>query len=330
MASELAPHFPQMRIADTGDGAAGEAVRWLRPFIKLCRSAGAWWKIPSSDAVYIAVKAEHGMWLTTAAAGLARLAGARVFLHHHSYRYIRERKPRMVALTRAAGPRARHIVLSQSMASDLSHVMPEIPRPLVIGNAGFIDRTLLELPLKADGGDLVLGHLSLLSLEKGIGEVVDLALALHQAGTRVRLVVGGPTVDDESRLHIDRAARELGELFEHRGIVTGEAKRAFFDEITHFVLPSRGDALPLVLYEAMAAGVVCVATRLGSIPEQLEGSPGILAQSADSFVEETLPELVRASVSTAASQQSRQAYLRALSESERQLAGFVTLLARRQ
>jgi glycosyltransferase involved in cell wall biosynthesis len=199
---------------------------------------------------------------------------------------------------------------------------------IIIGNAGFIDKTLLELPLKADGGDLVLGHLSLLHREKGIAEVVDLALALHQAGIRARLVVGGPTMDDESRLQLDRASRELGELFEYRGIVEGEAKRVFFEEITHFLLPSRMDAVPLVLYEAMAAGVICVSTRQGSIAEQLEGTPGLLADSADSFVEETLPELARASVSTAASQQSRQGYLRALSESERQLAGFVALLAR--
>jgi glycosyltransferase involved in cell wall biosynthesis len=316
-----------MRIADTG---GGDGVDRLQRFKALCRSAGAWWKIPGSDAVYIAVKAGDGMWLTAATAGLARLAGARVFLHHHSYLYIRERKPRMVALTRAAGPHAHHIVLSRSMASDLSHVMPEIPRPLIIvGNAGFIDRTLLELPLKADSGDLVLGHLSLLSQAKGIGEVVDLASALHQAGIQARLIIGGPTGDDESRRHLDRAALELGELFDYRGPLIGDAKRAFFQEITHLVFPSRDDAVPLVLYEAMAAGVVCVATRQGSIPEQLEGSAGILVQSADSFVEEALPELLGASASTAASQQSRQAYLRALCESERQLAGFVTLLARR-
>ena len=203
---------------------------------------------------------------------------------------------------------------------------------MVVGNAGLVDRALLELPLKADGGDLVLGHLSNLSLEKGIAEVVDLASALHRAGVRVRLVIGGPTVDGESRLHLDRAARELGDLFEYRGPVTGEAKLAFFEKITHFVFPSRyvHEAAPLVLYEAMAAGTVCVATRRGSISEQLEASPGMLATSADSFVEETLPVLVGTSVSTAASQESRQAYVRALSESETQLAGLVALFAGRQ
>lgn len=328
MVSEFAPVFHRMRIADLGEG---RVVGWRASVMRLRRSVSALWSIPGSDAVYIAVKAGRGMWLTTAAAGLARLVGARVFIHHHSYAYVRERKFRMVALVRAAGPHSHHIVLSGSMASELSEVMPEIRGLLVVGNAGLVDRALLELPLKTDGSDLVLGHLSNLSLEKGIAEVVDLATALHRAGARVRLVVGGPEWDGESRLHLDRAARELGELFEYRGPVRGEAKLAFFEDITHFVFSSRyvHEAAPVVLYEAMAAGVVCVAARRGSIAEQLEGSRGVLATNADSFVEDTLPVLLGTSVSTAASQESRQAYVRALTESERQLAGLMALVAGR-
>jgi glycosyltransferase involved in cell wall biosynthesis len=271
------------------------------------------------------------MWLTTAAAGLARIAGARVFLHHHSYSYVRERKPRMVALTRAAGPLAHHIVLTQSMLRDLGNAMPEIHRCLIIGNAGLVDTNLLELPLKSDGRSLVLGHLSNLNLDKGIAEVVDLAVALHQAGTQIRLIVAGPTADEESRLQLSRASVELGELFEYRGPLTGDKKRAFFGEVSHFIFPSRyiHEAAPLVLYEAMAAGVICVATQQGAIPEQLEGSPAVLAGSADCFVKEVLPALVRSHSSTAASHESRLAYLRALSESKGQLARFVALLADR-
>jgi glycosyltransferase involved in cell wall biosynthesis len=325
MVSQLKQHFNRVRIADI---SRGDAVSWRGPVNSLRKSAGAWRLIPRSDAVYIAVKAGNGMWLTTATSALARLAGARVFLHHHSYSYVRERKPRMVALTRAAGPHAHHIVLSWSMANDLSDVMPEIRRSLIIGNAALVDRELLALPLKADGGDLILGHLGNLRAGKGIAEVVDLASALHRADVRIRLIVGGPTIDKESRLHLDRAARELGELFEYRGPLYGEAKTHLFRDITHFLFPSRlTEAVPLVLYEAMAAGAVCVATRQGSISEQLDGSGSVIAHSADTFVNETLPVLVGASVSSAASQRSRQAYLRALSESERQLAGFVTLLA---
>lgn len=325
LVSALAPHCDRLRIADTSQG---DAVPWRRPFVKFGRAAGALWPNRGADAVYISVNAGQGMWLTAATARLARLAGARLFLHHHSYACVRERKLRLVALTRAAGPQAHHIVLSHSMANDLSAVMPEIRRLLVVGNAGVVDRSLLDLPLKADSHDLVLGHLSNLTVQKGIAEVVDLASALHRAGVRVRLVVGGPAVNRESSRHLVRAERELGKLFEYRGPVTGEAKRDFFQEITHFVFPSRyvNEAVPLVLYEAMAAGAVCVATRQGAIPEQLDGSPSIIARAAHSFVEETLPRLVDASVSTATSRESRQAFVRALDESEDQLRDVVSMI----
>lgn len=326
MVSELEPHFTRMRITDIGERRADSRFGHV---IRLGRSVSALRSIPGSDAVYIAVKAGHGMWLTTAAAGLARMTGARLVLHHHSYAYVRKRTARMAALARAAGPRAHHIVLTTSMANDLRIVMPTIGRLMVMNNAGLVEKGLLELPLKADGAEMVLGHLSNLSLDKGIAEVVDLAVALHRAGARTRLVVAGPTADGESRTHLDRARRELGPLFEYRGPVAGKSKLGFFEEITHFVFPSRyvHEAAPLVVYEALAAGTVCVATRRGSIPDQLEGSRGILARTADSFVEETLPVLAEAAVSTAVSQESRQVYLRALAQSQAQLTCLIKLLA---
>jgi len=286
--SKLTPEFPGMKVSDV---AAGNSKKWLRPAAKVRRSAIALRAVVGADVVYIAVKAGKGMWLTTAAAGFARLRGARIFLHHHSYAYVRERKLRMSALVRTAGPDAHHIVLSRSMSAQLSSVMPEIQGLLVVGNAGLIDRKLLDLPLKADADELVLGHLSDLTVAKGIGEVVELAVALNRRGVRARLIVGGPDVKGVPRQHLDRAASELGDMFEYRGLLTGEAKLRFFRDISHFIFPSRyvNEAVPLVLYEAMAAGAVCLATRQGSIPEQLDGSPCVLAENADSFVVETLP-----------------------------------------
>lgn len=234
----------------------------------------------------------------------------------------------MVALVQAAGPNARHIVLSRSMARELVDAMPEMGEPLVIGNACLVDRALLDLPLKSDNDEVVLGHLSNLSGEKGIGEVVNLAVSLHQAHKRFRLIIGGPASDREARLHLDIAARELGGKFEYRGLLLDRAKLQFFNEITHFVFPTRyvHEAVPLVLYEAMAAGAVCVATRIGSISEQLEGSPAILASDATSFVKETLPLLIDSSVSTAASNVCRRTFLGALAQAENELAEFIGVL----
>ena len=328
IASKLTPEFPLIRVSDA---SAGNSRAWLRPAAKVARSALAMWSITTADVVYIAVKAGKGMWLTTAAAGLARVLGVNIFLHHHSYAYVRDRKLRMVALVRSAGPKAHHIVLSESMSDQLRRVMPEIQGLLVVGNAGLINKNLLDLPLKTDSDDLVLGHLSDLTSAKGVGEVVELAIALNRRGVRARLIVGGPDAEGVPRRQLDRAARELGELFEYRGLLTGEAKLRFFNDISHFIFPSSyvNEAVPLVLYEAMAAGAVCVATRQGSIPEQLDGSPCILTENSDTFVTEALPALSDAVVSNTVSEACRRAYTIALSESENQLSALSKLLAGR-
>ena len=326
--SKLTPEFPGMRISDS---TASDTNKWLRSARKIHRFADSLRAVADAEVVYIAVKAGKGMWLTAAAAAAARRQGARVFLHHHSYAYVRERKRRMAALVRAAGPDAHHIVLSKSMSAQLCSVMPEISQPLVVGNAGLIDRKLLDLPLKTDGQDLVLGHVSDLTVEKGIGEVVDLAVALNRRGIRARLIVGGPHQGGKAGQHLNRADRELGDYFEYRGLLTGEAKLLFFREITHFIFPSRyvHEAVPLVLYEAMAAGVVCVATPQGSIPEQVESSPSFLARNADSFVDEAISVLSSAFVSHTVSNECRRAYEAALLESEGQLAVLSDLFAGR-
>lgn len=327
MVSHFHTRLPHLRVADTAVPAVGRRGRALT---KLGRATRACRSIPRSKAVYLAVKADRGMWLTASTALVARLFRARIFLHHHSYTYLRQRTPRMVALTHAAGPQAHHIVLAHTMELALRAAMPEIRSVLVLNNAGLVDRSLLDLPLKDDGAQLVLGHLSNLYLDKGIAEVVDLALALQQAGTRVRLVVAGPIVQDECRGHLERAAYRLGPLFCYRGPVVDESKHAFFQEITHFVLPTRyvHESVPLVLYEAMAAGVVCASTRHGSIAEQLATGPALIANSKDSFVTDTLPMLIGASASRTDSAASRDGYLRAVREFDQQFGDFVDRVIR--
>lgn len=324
MFTRLSPHFPCLRVADISARTTG----WWRVLANVARSVAALQVIRGADVVYVAVKADRGMWLTTATAAVARLARTRIFLHHHSYTYIRQRKARMVALSRVAGKAAEHIVLSRTMAGDLRAAMPEVRRTRIIGNAALVDQTLLDLPLKSDNAQIVLGHLSNLYLDKGIAEVVELTIQLHAKGIQPRLIVGGPVVDSTAQVHLDRAGRLLGPCFEYRGQLQGEAKRDFFREITHFVFPSAyvHESVPLVLYEAMAAGVVCVATTQGSIAEQLAGSPGILAKGKDSFVEDVLPVMMNASVSSKSSAEARESYACALAEANDSVNQFISTI----
>jgi glycosyltransferase involved in cell wall biosynthesis len=46
--------------------------------------------------------------------------------------------------------------------------------------------------------------------------------------------------------------------------------REFYSGIDYFVLPSIAEGLPRTLLEAMAAGVLCIASQVGGIPEILD------------------------------------------------------------
>lgn len=316
--------IPDVIVVDTG----GEKPRFHAAGRQLLSSVRA---LFASRAAYIAVKAGPGMWLTSVTVLLARLLRVRVYLHHHSYAYILRRTARMVTLTRLAGPRATHIVLSNTMANDLRQTMPEIRSVLILGNAALIDRSLTELPLKDGSAEVVLGHLSNLSSDKGIEEVFELASAINRfADRKVRLIVAGPATDEKSRIYLDKAAARLGQCFEYWGQVSGARKREFFNDITHFVFPTRysHEAMPLVLYEAMAAGVICLTTRRGSISEQLKSSGGLIAESAETFAEQALEFLLSGDPRPASlSLQARRAYEEALAAAEKQLAEFTDLLA---
>jgi len=69
------------------------------------------------------------------------------------------------------------------------------------------------------------------------------------------------------RATLEELVRELGlqERIRFRGATSDAAK--FLSELDVFVLSSRGEGLPIVILEAMAAGLPIVSTRVGGTPE---------------------------------------------------------------
>src|SRR3712207_9265260 len=90
----------------------------------------------------------------------------------------------------------------------------------------------------------------------------------------------------------DTAPTEIYTLSLHDALpiftVTGwvEDRRAFLAGLDVFCLPSRSEALPLALLEAMAEGLPCVATDVGDVARRVGGAvegvppedPGALAE----------------------------------------------------
>jgi glycosyltransferase involved in cell wall biosynthesis len=111
---------------------------------------------------------------------------------------------------------------------------------------------------------------------KGVDVLLDGLSRLNEGCVR-RVRIAG-TGEAERALRAQAAALEPAISVEWCGHVSLED---FFPTIDLLVLPSRSDALPLVLLEGMAAGLPIVASRVGGIPEALLNGSGWLVEPDD-------------------------------------------------
>ena len=123
---------------------------------------------------------------------------------------------------------------------------------------------------------------------KGYPLLLDAVAQLIREGRDVRLTLAG---DGPERSHLEAHARQLG--ISDRMVFAGwkdqDALRGLYLNSDLCVLSSFAEGVPVVLMEAMATGLPCVAPRITGIPELIrEGTDGLL------FTVSNVPELAAA------------------------------------
>ncbi len=169
---------------------------------------------------------------------------------------------------------AAHVTVGARSARELEQ-LTGLPRGSVrvIPN-GVSDVPLEPLPRPADG--LILGSIGRLESQKGYDVLVRALSSLPE----VTVVLVG---DGSERESLERLARELG--VSERVVFAGwsDEARRHLTTFDLFVLPSRFEALPLVVIEAMLAELPVVASDVGSVSEVVEdGVTGLLVTPNDS------------------------------------------------
>ena len=144
-----------------------------------------------------------------------------------------------------------------------------------IAGDGQLRTDILEFTKKG----IILGAVGRLSPEKGFDVLLSGMASLVGRGFDLRLIILG---EGEEKGELSRQITRLG--LAGRVLMPGyvaDAKRylAHFDL---FILPSLTEGSPMVLLEAMAAGVPIVASQVGGIPEVLDqGRAGLLVKPRD-------------------------------------------------
>jgi glycosyltransferase involved in cell wall biosynthesis len=139
-------------------------------------------------------------------------------------------------------------------------------------------------PRQQPHGEWTLGTVALFRPRKGTEVLLEAIALLRSAGHAVRLrAVGAFETIEYEKLLKDRAQtlaiEDAVDWVGFRRDVNAELQR-----LDLFVLPSLfGEGLPMVVLEAMAAGVPVAATRVEGVPEAIrDGLDGVLAAPGDS------------------------------------------------
>lgn len=130
-----------------------------------------------------------------------------------------------------------------------------------------------QLGLEPD--QLVVATLSTLRPVKAQEVAIEAVARLRGRFPRLRLLIVG---EGSARPELERRAAAHGDLVHMAGF--RDDTMAVLDAADVLVHPSRQEAFPTALLEAMAAGVPQVATAVGGIPEIVEdGSTGLLVKA---------------------------------------------------
>jgi glycosyltransferase involved in cell wall biosynthesis len=201
-------------------------------------------------------------------AAFARLLGFRVAVHLHGsdFAEFSEMRPRLIhAVLRLAH---RVYVLTAETEGIVRAVLgpAATDRVVKIVNGVVVpERVSDKEPIVLFGGEA--GH------RKGVDVLVEAWRKIHEQHPRWRLVVAGqarewvPPTDIDSVVVLGPVPRAEVLRWQSRAAVAA--------------LPSRHEALPMFLIEAMAHGCAVVATPVGQVAELVEGC-GVLVPAGDS------------------------------------------------
>jgi glycosyltransferase involved in cell wall biosynthesis len=275
------------------DISPGTLVRGLRYHIKRAAKVaravfGLFASRRRSNTLYHNVDAGMGLIYSLAIAATARLLSYRCFLHHHSYSYINKYDRLFDWIARIGGRGTIHIALAESMSAALRARYPGICQSIVLGNASFLDpQAVPDIPAERP---LVLGHLSRLGTDKGLPDVLRTYDMLAEK-TDVHLILAGPPDNDDSIHAIENMISRYPKRVQWLGAVSGERKVEFYESIDVFLFPTRNEAQPLVLLEALEAGRPSIAFARGTIAEMLLDSGGLSVNPSEDFAMRAVPLL---------------------------------------
>ncbi len=173
------------------------------------------------------------------------------------------------------------IAVSRPLVASLARLWVTPRRLHLIPNAwsgisGHLDRSAARRALGLPDSVTVIGWVGRLIPVKAASLLLDAVARIQDRSFRVCIVGDGP---ERTALEARSAKLGLAGTVAFHGSVPGMAK--LFQAFDLFVMTSTTEGTPMVLFEAIAAGVPVVVTRVGGVPDVVTEREGLLVGSGD-------------------------------------------------
>lgn len=133
------------------------------------------------------------------------------------------------------------------------------------------ERALARQQLGCDAKEFALGWVGRLSREKGADVIIDAIAELRDLPVKLTIIGDGP---ERRELEARAVARNVADRIRWTGVLPNAAR--LFPAFDAWILSSRTEGTPIVLFEAMAAGVPIVATSVGGVPDVIGDAEALL------------------------------------------------------
>ncbi len=223
-----------------------------------------------SSVFYMPVSGGLGMVFEMAPWLLAGILFKKRVMHHHSFKYCHKWSIWMYFIQTFRKKNIHNIFLCECHLSAFNKQYP-----ILAGNTSVIGNEMVipvDMPNDAakqrTSKGIVVGHLSNLTVEKGCNIFFELAEQLAGTGN-IKFELAGPARSTEIEDRIEDLISKFPETFCYSGPLYGDKKLDWYRRLDFFIFPSTyaDETYPLVISEAISAGVIPLTTPIGCLPE---------------------------------------------------------------
>jgi glycosyltransferase involved in cell wall biosynthesis len=272
-----------------------------------------------SRAAFLSVDAGYGMVYTITLTFVARCLHYDLSLDHHSYAYVSQPSRGMAVLVSVAGQSATHSFQCELACREFKRIYTRTARTRV-GSRAYVLTNPADFGARSTTPrrSLTLGHLSNLSMEKGLDEVVRFGREAIRRGFADKVILAGRVTGARERELVDRAVA-AGDV-DYLGFLSSGDKEVFFRNIDVFLFPTRykNELAPGVVWEALLRGVPVIAYRAGCFTQHALGPGSVVIDPDDDFIEVGLERLATWVHSPATLAQARADAIRTMTEERKQ------------